>query len=104
MDRCTVMNDTLAWDINGNWDNKACLDIATDTLCALPYAEEALAYSMGYGSFAMCRHLAERQGRYDGYHGDAGESDDRAIPFSRRDSGCAACPRNDSTGSDGQRG
>ena len=21
MDRCTVMNHTLAWDIDGNWDN-----------------------------------------------------------------------------------
>lgn len=20
LDRCTVMNDTLAWDISGNWD------------------------------------------------------------------------------------
>jgi hypothetical protein len=39
MDRCTVMNDTLAWDISGKWDNTTCLDIDPDTLYALPHAQ-----------------------------------------------------------------
>lgn len=43
MGKCTVMNDTLAWDINGNWDNSTCLDIDPDTLYALPYTKEAIA-------------------------------------------------------------
>lgn len=43
MDRCTVMNDTLAWDINGNWDNTACLDIDPDTLYELPFVSEQTA-------------------------------------------------------------
>jgi len=29
---CTVMNNTLAWDINGNYDPYSCLDIAPDTI------------------------------------------------------------------------
>ncbi len=33
---CTVMNDTLAWDIGGNRDNTKCLDIDPDTLYDLP--------------------------------------------------------------------
>ena len=37
------MNDTLAWDISGNWDEKTCLDIDPDTLYALPHTEEAIA-------------------------------------------------------------
>lgn len=43
MGRCTVMNDTLAWDINGTWDNTTCLDIDPETLYALPYAQEVIA-------------------------------------------------------------
>lgn len=43
MHRCTVMNDTLAWDLNGNWDNTTCLDIDPDTLYELPYAKETIA-------------------------------------------------------------
>ncbi len=43
IDTCTVMNDTLAWDIQGNRDNTACLDIDPETLYALPYAEERIA-------------------------------------------------------------
>lgn len=42
MNKCTVMNDTLAWDISGNWDNTICLDIDPDTLYALPYAEDII--------------------------------------------------------------
>lgn len=40
---CTVMNDTLAWDIGGNQDNTKCLDIAPDTLYDLPMAAEKIA-------------------------------------------------------------
>ena len=43
IDTCTVMNDTLAWDIQGNRDNTACWDIDPETLYALPYAEERIA-------------------------------------------------------------
>ena len=43
MDTCTVLNDTLAWDINKNRDNTACLDIAPDTLYELPYVKEQIA-------------------------------------------------------------
>ena len=40
MDSCTVLNDTLAWDIQGNRDTTACLDIDPDTLYDLPCSEE----------------------------------------------------------------
>jgi hypothetical protein len=29
---CTVLNNTLAWDINGNFDASSCLDIAPETI------------------------------------------------------------------------
>ncbi len=31
-DRCTVMNNTLAWDISGVFDPYTCLDIAPETI------------------------------------------------------------------------
>lgn len=37
MERCTIMNDTLAWDIEGNRDAAKCLDIDPDTLYELPH-------------------------------------------------------------------
>lgn len=40
---CTVMNDTLAWDIRGNRDNMNCLDIDPYTLYELPLAYEQIA-------------------------------------------------------------
>lgn len=43
MDTCTVMNDTLAWDIHKNRDQTACLDIDPDTLYELPYSKEQIA-------------------------------------------------------------
>ena len=43
MDTCTVMNDTLAWDIGKNRDNTTCLDIDPDTLYELPVAVEKMA-------------------------------------------------------------
>ena len=43
IDACTVMNDTLAWDIGKNRDNTTCLDIDPDTLYELPMAVEKIA-------------------------------------------------------------
>ena len=43
MDIYTVLNDTLAWDINKNRDTTECLDIAPDTLYELPYVKEQIA-------------------------------------------------------------
>ncbi len=31
-ERCTVMNNTLAWDISGTYDPYNCLDIAPETI------------------------------------------------------------------------
>jgi len=42
IDTCTVMNDTLAWDISKNRDNTTCLDIDPDTLYELPMAVDHL--------------------------------------------------------------
>ena len=43
METCTVMNDTLAWDICRNRDNTMCLDIDPDTLYELPVVKEKIA-------------------------------------------------------------
>ena len=43
MDTCTVLNDTLAWDICKNRDNTTCLDIDPDTLYELPNVKENIA-------------------------------------------------------------
>lgn len=43
METCTVLNDTLAWDIHRNRDNTTCLDIDPDTLYELPHAKEWIA-------------------------------------------------------------
>ena len=43
MDTCTVLNDTLAWDICKNRDNTTCLDIDPDTLYELPNVKERIA-------------------------------------------------------------
>ncbi len=32
IDRCTVLNGTLAWDISGHYDAAACIDIDPETL------------------------------------------------------------------------
>ena len=38
---CTVLNDTLAWDLAGNYDPSECLDIDPITLYReCPYVEE----------------------------------------------------------------
>lgn len=43
LDTCTVLNDTLAWDIDRNRDNTTCLDIDPDMLYELPAVEEKIA-------------------------------------------------------------
>ena len=42
MDTCTVLNDTLAWDIKQNRDNTSCLDIDPVTLYELPNVKERI--------------------------------------------------------------
>jgi len=36
---CTIMNDTLAWDIAGGFDEWNCIDICPDTLLECPIVE-----------------------------------------------------------------
>lgn len=43
MESCTILNDTLAWDITGNRDESACIDIDPDTLYSLPESAERIA-------------------------------------------------------------
>lgn len=43
VDTCTIMNDTLAWDVSGNRDNTMCIDIAPDTLYGLETVKEEIA-------------------------------------------------------------
>lgn len=40
---CTIMNDTLAWDISGNRDKTKCIDIDPDTLYMLDAIKEKIA-------------------------------------------------------------
>lgn len=42
-DACTVLNDTLAWDIQGNRDTTQCIDIDPFTLYELPAINHLLA-------------------------------------------------------------
>ena len=35
INRCTVMNHTLAWDLSGNYDPTDCLDIDPDVLYSI---------------------------------------------------------------------
>ena len=43
IETCTIMNDTLAWDVSGNRDNTACIDIDPDTLYMLEAVKEKMA-------------------------------------------------------------
>ena len=43
MNTCTVLNDTLAWDISGDRDETKCIDLDPDTLYELPCVEELIA-------------------------------------------------------------
>ena len=45
MNRCKIMNDTLAWDIDGNDDPTTCIDIDPDTLYALEPISDRLCVS-----------------------------------------------------------
>lgn len=58
IDTCTVMNDTLAWDIGKNRDNTTCLDIDPDTLYELPMAEEKIALFIISSPKSICRRMA----------------------------------------------
>ena len=40
---CTVLNGTLAWDLNGNYDPRECIDIDVFTLYELPCVQEKIA-------------------------------------------------------------
>ncbi len=40
---CTIMNDTLAWDLEGNRNASKCIDIDPDTLYALQAIEDRIA-------------------------------------------------------------
>lgn len=43
MNACTILNDTLAWDISGDRDTTRCLDIDPDMLYELDQAIEKIA-------------------------------------------------------------
>ena len=45
MNRCGIMNDTLAWDVAGNGDPAACIDIDPETLYGLDAIEDRLSVS-----------------------------------------------------------
>ena len=45
INRCGIMNDTLAWDVAGDGDPTACIDIDPDTLYALDAIEDRLSVS-----------------------------------------------------------
>lgn len=40
MDRCKIMNDTLAWDLSGENDPSNCIDIDPESLYAMEHVEE----------------------------------------------------------------
>lgn len=39
---CTIMNDTLAWDVSGNRDHTVCIDIDPDMLYELDAVKEII--------------------------------------------------------------
>ncbi len=43
IETCTILNDTLAWDILGDRDSTKCIDIDPDTLYALDAVKESIA-------------------------------------------------------------
>ena len=40
INKCKIMNHTLAWDLNGNNDAAGCIDIDPDTLYALEHVAD----------------------------------------------------------------
>ena len=43
MERCKIMNDTLAWDVTGTNDPTSCIDIDPDYLYSLQHIAERIA-------------------------------------------------------------
>lgn len=43
METCTILNDTLAWDITGNRDVSKCIDIDPEMLYELDHIQEDIA-------------------------------------------------------------
>ena len=43
IESCTILNDTLAWDIAGGRNESECIDIDPDTLYSLPESIERIA-------------------------------------------------------------
>ena len=43
MERCKIMNDTLAWDVTGTNDPTSCIDIDPDYLYSLQHVAERIA-------------------------------------------------------------
>lgn len=43
MDACTILNDTLAWDLSGDRNPETCIDIDPDMLYSLPETEDCVA-------------------------------------------------------------
>lgn len=41
MERCKIMNNTLAWDVKGNNDPGSCIDIDPETLYSLEHTPES---------------------------------------------------------------
>lgn len=40
LNTCTIMNNTLAWDVAGNYDEYHCIDICPDALLECPIVDE----------------------------------------------------------------
>lgn len=43
LERCTILNNTLAWDVDGTRNEFNCIDIDPDTLYELPHVLERIA-------------------------------------------------------------
>jgi hypothetical protein len=43
MERCMILNDTLAWDLTGTRDESSCIDIDPDTLYAIEAVDDSIA-------------------------------------------------------------
>lgn len=40
INRCTILNNTLAWDITGNYDESNCIDISPEKIFSSPIVKE----------------------------------------------------------------
>jgi len=43
INHCVIMNNTLAWDVSGNWDSTMCIDICPDLI----YGQDSLKSAVG---------------------------------------------------------